>query len=53
MVFGGNGVATGPIGAETKLRVVAAIFAGTHELGTSRHAMVGAFLDEPNRRRTR
>ena len=42
----GNGVATGRIGAGTKLRIVDAILTGTHEPGTSHHALLGAFLDE-------
>jgi S-adenosylmethionine:tRNA ribosyltransferase-isomerase len=47
IVRAGNGVASGRIGAGTRLRVVDAILTGTHEPGTSHHAMLGAFLDEP------
>jgi S-adenosylmethionine:tRNA ribosyltransferase-isomerase len=46
IVRAGNGVATGRIGAGTRLQVVDAILTGTHEPGTSHHAMLGAFLDE-------
>ncbi len=46
IVRGGNGVATGRIGAGTQLRIVDAILTGTHEPGTSHHALLGAFLDE-------
>ena len=46
IVRGGNGVATGGIGAGTRLRVVDAILTGTHEPGTGHHALLGAFLDE-------
>jgi S-adenosylmethionine:tRNA ribosyltransferase-isomerase len=50
-VRGGNGVATGRIARGTKLEVVDAVLTGTHELGTSHHALLGAFLDEPSLRR--
>ena len=42
----GKGVATGRIGAGTKLRIVDALLTGAHEPGTSHHALMGAFLDE-------
>ena len=42
----GSGVATGRIGAGTKLRIVDALLTGAHEPGTSHHALLGAFLDE-------
>jgi S-adenosylmethionine:tRNA ribosyltransferase-isomerase len=41
----GNGVATGRIGAGTKLRIVDAVLTGAHEPGTSHHALLGACLD--------
>jgi S-adenosylmethionine:tRNA ribosyltransferase-isomerase len=47
----GNGVATGRIGAGTRLRVVDALLTGAHEPGTSHHALLGAFLDEATLRR--
>jgi S-adenosylmethionine:tRNA ribosyltransferase-isomerase len=47
----GNGVATGRIGAGTKLRIVDALLTGAHEPGTSHHALLGAFLDETMLRR--
>jgi S-adenosylmethionine:tRNA ribosyltransferase-isomerase len=46
LVRAGNGVATGRIGAGMKLRIVDAIITGTHEPGTSHHALLGAFLGE-------
>jgi S-adenosylmethionine:tRNA ribosyltransferase-isomerase len=46
VVRAGNGVATGRIGAGTKLRIVDALLTGAHEPGTSHHALMGAFLDE-------
>jgi S-adenosylmethionine:tRNA ribosyltransferase-isomerase len=51
LVRAGNGVAIGRIGAETKLQIVDAIITGTHEPGTSHHALLGAFLDEALLRR--
>ena len=51
IVRGGNGVATGRIGAGAKLQIVDAILTGTHEPGTSHHALLGAFLDETLLRR--
>jgi S-adenosylmethionine:tRNA ribosyltransferase-isomerase len=46
VIRAGNGVATGRIGAGTKLRIVDALLTGAHEPGTSHHALLGAFLDE-------
>ncbi|HEY2539671.1 MAG TPA: S-adenosylmethionine:tRNA ribosyltransferase-isomerase [Stellaceae bacterium] len=46
IVRGGNGVATGRIGAGTRLRIVDAILTGTHEPGTRHHLLLGAFLGE-------
>ena len=50
-VRAGIGVATGRIGAGTKLRIVDALLTGAHEPGTSHHALLGAFLDETMLRR--
>jgi S-adenosylmethionine:tRNA ribosyltransferase-isomerase len=41
----GNGIATGRIGAGTRLRIVDALLTGAHEPGTSHHALLRAFLD--------
>lgn len=41
----GSGLATQRIGAQTRLRVVDAIVSGTHEPGTSHHALLRAFVD--------
>src|SRR5262249_13718983 len=46
VVRSGSGVATERIGAWTSLRVVDAVPTGTHEPGTSHHAVLGAFLDQ-------
>ncbi len=46
VVWAGNGVATGRIGAGRKLRIVDALLTGAHEPGTSHHALLSAFLDE-------
>jgi S-adenosylmethionine:tRNA ribosyltransferase-isomerase len=51
VVRAGNGVATGQIGAGTKLWIVDALLTGAHEPGTSHHALMGAFLDERMLRR--
>jgi S-adenosylmethionine:tRNA ribosyltransferase-isomerase len=51
VVRSGSGVATGRIGARTNLRVVDAVLTGTHEPGTSHHALLGAFLDQTSLRR--
>jgi S-adenosylmethionine:tRNA ribosyltransferase-isomerase len=51
LVQAGNGVAIGRIGVGTKLQIVDAIITGTHEPGTSHHALLGAFLDEARLRR--
>lgn len=45
-VRAGAGLATLRIGPETELRVVDAILSGTHERGTSHHALLSAFTDE-------
>ena len=42
----GAGLATQRIGAHTRLRVVDAIFSGTHEPGTSHHGLLQAFASE-------
>jgi len=42
----GEGLATQRIGALTRLRVVDALLSGTHEPGTSHHALLRAFVDE-------
>lgn len=42
----GPGLATLRIGPHTDLRVVDAIVSGTHERGTSHHALLSAFTDE-------
>jgi len=47
----GSGVATGRIGAGTKLRIVDTLLTGAHEPGTTHHALLGAFLDEATLRR--
>jgi S-adenosylmethionine:tRNA ribosyltransferase-isomerase len=52
IVRSGSSVATARIDCETKLRVVDAILTGTHEPGTSHHALLGAFLDETSLCRT-
>ncbi len=41
----GPGLATLRIGAATPLRVVDAVLSGTHERGTSHHALLAAFTD--------
>lgn len=43
----GHGVATGRLGAQTRLRVVDAIVSGTHEAGTSHYELLRAFQPEP------
>src|SRR6185295_9083584 len=40
----GSGVADNRIGASTRLAVVDAIVSGTHEPGTSHHALLAAFV---------
>jgi S-adenosylmethionine:tRNA ribosyltransferase-isomerase len=47
----GTGIATGRIGAGTRLRIVDALLTGAHEPGTSHHALLGAFLDQETLRR--
>ena len=44
-VRAGNGIASLRIGRSTELRVVDAIVSGTHERGTSHHALLAAFTD--------
>jgi S-adenosylmethionine:tRNA ribosyltransferase-isomerase len=46
IIRSGTGLATGRIGAATRLRVVDAIFTGTHMPGSSHYALLGAFLDD-------
>jgi len=46
IVHAGAGVATQRIAADTPLRVVDAIVSGTHEPGTSHHALLRAFSDD-------
>lgn len=46
IVRAGEGVATVRLGPHTRLRVVDAIFSGTHEPGTSHYDLLGAFTDE-------
>ena len=56
IVRAGNDVATGRIGVGKKLRIVDAIVTGTHQPGTSHHALLGAFLGDaatPTGRRAR
>ena len=45
-VRAGDGVATLRIGPGTRLHVVDAVLTGTHEPGTSHHALMGAFAGE-------
>ena len=45
-VRAGDGVATGRIGAGTRLRVADAIVSGTHEPGTSHYELLRAFQDD-------
>ena len=45
-VRAGRGVATQRLGAQSCLRVVDAMLTGTHEPGTSHHALLQAFADE-------
>jgi S-adenosylmethionine:tRNA ribosyltransferase-isomerase len=46
VVHAGHGLATLRIGPSTELRVVDVIVSGTHERGTSHHALLSAFTDE-------
>ncbi len=43
----GSGVADNRIGAATRLAIVDAIVSGTHEPGTSHHALLSAFVPAP------
>ena len=45
LVHGGRGIATGRIGAMTRLQVVDAILSGTHEPETSHYQLLEAFID--------
>jgi S-adenosylmethionine:tRNA ribosyltransferase-isomerase len=45
-VRGGEGLATGRLGAESCLQVVDAILSGTHEPGTSHYELLRAFADD-------
>lgn len=45
-VRAGEGLATGRIGAASRLRVVDAVFSGTHEPGTSHYELLRAFTDD-------
>jgi len=45
-VRSGEGVATGRIGASTKLRVVDAVITGTHERGSSHHHLLRGFASD-------
>ena len=47
----GEGLATQRLGPGTRLRVVDALVSGTHEPGTSHHALLGAFVGEASLRR--
>jgi S-adenosylmethionine:tRNA ribosyltransferase-isomerase len=51
VVPAGRGIATGRIGAGTKLGIVDALLTGAHEPGTSHHALLRAFLDQAMLRR--
>ena len=42
----GPGLATQRLGAQTRLRVVDALISGTHEPGSSHHALLRAFVDD-------
>jgi S-adenosylmethionine:tRNA ribosyltransferase-isomerase len=46
IVRSGDGLATGRIGASTRLRVVDALLSGTHERGTSHFELLRAFADD-------
>ena len=45
-VKGGDGVANQRIGAQSRLRVVDALLTGTHEPGSSHHALLRAFAND-------
>jgi S-adenosylmethionine:tRNA ribosyltransferase-isomerase len=51
IVWPGTGMATGRIGAGSRLRVVGALLTGAHEPGTSHHALLRAFVDAETLRR--
>ena len=51
-VRAGDGVATGRLGARSRLRVVDVILSGTHEPGTSHYELLRAFLDDATLRQT-
>ncbi len=50
-VRAGDGVASGRLGAATRLRVVDAILSGTHEPGSSHYELLRAFADDETLRR--
>src|SRR6185436_6355552 len=45
-VWVGDGLATGRIGPETRLRIADVIVSGTHEPGTSHYELLRAFQDD-------
>ncbi len=51
-VRAGDRVATGRLGARSRLRVVDVILSGTHEPGTSHYELLRAFLDDATLRQT-
>ena len=51
VVRAGEGVATGRIGAHSRLQVVDAILSGTHELGSSHYELLRAFVNDATLRR--
>jgi S-adenosylmethionine:tRNA ribosyltransferase-isomerase len=50
-VRAGAGLATQRLGAHSELRVVDVLLSGTHEPGTSHHALLRAFVDEADLQR--
>jgi S-adenosylmethionine:tRNA ribosyltransferase-isomerase len=51
VVRAGVGIATGRIGAATRLTIVDALLSGTHEPGTSHYELLRAFVDDETLRR--